>query len=164
MLANIIETFYLEASKVIFRHLPPPLLFSRSIFKTLFKHLRWSLFVCPYNTKPTDPAEEHLPIKQTGTITIFFFQIPSYLWPIHSFDKTYVLLVTVELIWLLLLNILSFNFVPRRTNFRLARFRRSYVKRPAVVLTSCTSYTAFLLDVRCAVQNDHVSFFAAVCP
>ena len=94
----------------------------------------------------------------------FFFQIPSYLWPIHSFDKTYVLLVTVELIWLLLLNILSFNFVPRRTNFRLARFRRSYVKRPAVVLTSCTSYTAFLLDVRCAVQNDHVSFFAAVCP
>ena len=33
---------------------------------------------------------------------------------IHSFDKTHVLIVTVELTWLLLLNIvLSFNFVPR---------------------------------------------------
>ena len=112
----------------------------------------------------------HGPCRRTSTNETngyhhhFFFQIPSYLWPIHSFDKTYVLLVTVELIWLLLLNILSFNFVPRRTNFRLARFRRSYVKRPAVVLTSHTSYTAVLLDVHCTVQNGHVSFFAAVCP
>ena len=31
---------------------------------------------------------------------------------IHSFDKTHVLVVTVKLIWLLLLNILSFNFIP----------------------------------------------------
>ena len=31
---------------------------------------------------------------------------------IHSFDKTHVLVVTVKLIWLLFLNILSFNFVP----------------------------------------------------
>ena len=30
---------------------------------------------------------------------------------IHSFDKTHVLVVTAELIWLLLLNVLSFNFV-----------------------------------------------------
>ena len=35
---------------------------------------------------------------------------------IHSFDKTHALVVTVELIWLLLLNIPSFNFVPTRTN------------------------------------------------
>ena len=47
---------------------------------------------------------------------------------------------------------------------RLAGFRRSYVKRPAVVLTSNTSYIAFLLGVRCAVQSGHVPFFAAVCP
>ena len=46
---------------------------------------------------------------------------------------------------------------------RLARFRRSYVKHRAVVLTSLTSYIAFLLDVRCAVQSGRV-FFAAVCP
>ena len=65
---------------------------------------------------------------------------------IHSFDKTHVLVVTVEFIWLLLLNILSFNFVPEPNKFvMLARFRRSYVKRAAVGLTSHTSYTAFLL-------------------
>ena len=52
----------------------------------------------------------------------------------------------------------------KKISVRLARFRRSYVKRPAVVLTSRTSYTAFLLDVNCAVQSSHVSFFAAVCP
>ena len=38
---------------------------------------------------------------------------------IHSFDKTHVLVVTVELIWLLLLNILSFNFVPTPNKFLL---------------------------------------------
>ena len=38
---------------------------------------------------------------------------------IHSFDKTHVLVVTVELIWLLLLNILSFNFVPTSNKFLL---------------------------------------------
>ena len=38
---------------------------------------------------------------------------------IHSFDKTHVLVVTVELIWLLLLNILSFNFVPMPNKFLL---------------------------------------------
>ena len=38
---------------------------------------------------------------------------------IHSFDKTHVLVVTVELIWLLLLNILSLNFVPMPNKFML---------------------------------------------
>ena len=38
---------------------------------------------------------------------------------IHSFDKTHVLVVTVELIWLLLLNILSFNFVSTPKKFLL---------------------------------------------
>ena len=38
---------------------------------------------------------------------------------IHSFDKTHVLVVTVELIWLLLLNILSFNFAPTLNKFLL---------------------------------------------
>ena len=42
---------------------------------------------------------------------------------------------------------------------RLARFRRSYVNRPGVVLTNHTSYTAFLLDVRCAVRSGRVPFF-----
>ena len=71
---------------------------------------------------------------------------------VHSVDKTHVLVVTVELIWLLFLNILSFNFVPTpRKSLRFTRFRRSYVNHPAVVLTNhCQSYTVFLLDVRCS--------------
>ena len=50
------------------------------------------------------------------------------------------------------LNILSFNFVATpRKSLRFTRFIRSYVNRPAVVLTNhCQSYTAFLLDVRCS--------------
>ena len=36
---------------------------------------------------------------------------------------------------------------------RLARFGRSFVNRRAVVLTNHTSYTAFLLDVRCVVSR-----------
>ena len=38
---------------------------------------------------------------------------------IHSFDKTNVLVVTEELIWLLLLNILSFKFAPTSNKFLL---------------------------------------------
>ena len=84
---------------------------------------------------------------------------------IHSVDKIHVLVVTVELIWLLFLNIFSFNFVPTPNKFlRLKRFRKSYVNHPDVVLTNHTSYTAFLLHVCCAVPCGHVPFFAAVCP
>ena len=69
---------------------------------------------------------------------------------VHSVDKTHVLVVTVELIWLLCLNIFFFNFVPTpNKSLRFTRFRRRYVNQTAVVLTNhCQSYTAFLLDVR----------------
>ena len=68
---------------------------------------------------------------------------------VHSVEKVHVLVVTVDLIWLLFLNILSFNFVPTpRKSLRFTRFRRSYVNRPLVVLTNhCQSDTAFLIDV-----------------
>ena len=71
---------------------------------------------------------------------------------VHSVDKTHVLVVTVDLIWLLFLNILSFNFAATsRKSLRFTRFIRSYVNSPAVVLTNhCQSYTAFLLYVRCS--------------
>ena len=46
-------------------------------------------------------------------------------------------------------------------SIRLARFRRSSVKLLAVVLTSHTSYIAFLPDVRCAVQSGNVPFFCS---
>ena len=81
---------------------------------------------------------------------------------IHSVGKTHVLVAAVELIWMLFLNILSFNFVPTPNKFlRLKRFRKSYVNRPDVVLTHHTSYTAFLLDVHCAVQCGHVPFLCS---
>ena len=82
---------------------------------------------------------------------------------VHSVDKTHDLVVTLELIWMLLLNILSFNFFPTsRKSRRFTRFRRSFVNRPVVVLTNhCQSYTVFCL--MCAVQSGHVPFFAAIC-
>ena len=84
---------------------------------------------------------------------------------IHSVDRTHVLVLPLELSWLLFLNILSFNFVPTRNNFlRSKRFRKSYVNLPDVVLSNQTSYTAFLLDLCCAVHCDHVPFLQLFVP
>ena len=71
--------------------------------------------------------------------------------PVHSVEKTHVLVVTVELIGLLCLNMLSFNFAPpTRKSLRYTRFRKSYVNHPVVVLTNhYKRYTVLLLDVRC---------------
>ena len=101
-----------------------------------------------------------------GTTTIlmifFLFGHQSCTWPVlaHSVNKTHILVITGELIWLLFLNILSFNFAPQPNKpFRLTRFKRSYVNRPAIVLTNhCQSYTSFLLDV----QWGQVSFFSFI--
>ena len=77
---------------------------------------------------------------------------------VHSVDKIHLLVVTVELIWLLFLNIFFFNFVPTSNKcVSFARFRRSYVNRTAVVPTKyCQSYNAFLLDafLHMFVPND----------
>ena len=56
------------------------------------------------------------------------------------------------MIWLLFLNIRSFSFfATSRKSLRFSKFIRSYVNRPAVVLTKhCQSYTDFLLDLRCS--------------
>ena len=79
---------------------------------------------------------------------------------VHTVDKTHVLFATLELIWLLFLNIRSFNFVlAPRIYLRFSRFRRSYVNRPVVVLTDYGQmYSAFLLDVLCS--NLPRSFFS----
>ena len=64
---------------------------------------------------------------------------------VHSVNKTHALLVTVELVWLLLLNTVSFNLAPMPSkSFRFTRFRTSYINRTAVI----QSHTAFLLDVQ----------------
>ena len=52
----------------------------------------------------------------------------------------------------------------KQISVRLARFRRSYVKCTAVVLTSHTSYTAFLLDVCWLVQSGQVPFLQLFVP
>ena len=82
---------------------------------------------------------------------------------VHFVDKTHVLVATVELIWLMFLNILSFNFIPTpRKSLSFKRFRRNYVNRPpVVVINHCQNYTAFLLDVRCSKWPR--LFFTAVC-
>ena len=69
---------------------------------------------------------------------------------VHSVDKTHVLVATVELVGLLFLNTFLLNFVPTpNKSLRFIGFRRSYVNRTVVVLTShYQSYTAFLLDVQ----------------
>ena len=53
------------------------------------------------------------------------------------------------------------RFNAEQISVRLTIFRRSYVNLSVVVLTNHTSYTAFLLDVRCPVQSGHVPFFGS---
>ena len=82
---------------------------------------------------------------------------------VHSVGKTHALVVTVELIWLLFLNILSFNFVQTpNESLRFRRFRRSYVINPVVIPTSVKGALLFLLI--CPVQGGHVPVFVAVYP
>ena len=83
---------------------------------------------------------------------------------VHSVDKTHALAETVDLIWLLFLNIHSFNFIAAsRKSLRFTRFIRSYANRPGVVLTNhCQSYTDFLIDVHSSKLPRSI-FFAAVC-
>ena len=110
------------------------------------------------------PEEQHLPKKRVPP-SFFHLDISPVIGHtlVHTVGKTHVQVVTLELIWLIFLNILSFNFVPtQRKSLSFARFRRSYVNCPVVVLTNhCQSHTAFLL--MCTVQSDHVCFVAAVC-
>ena len=83
---------------------------------------------------------------------------------IHFVNKVHALTVTVELIWLLFLNnLLQLCSNARQVTVRLAGFRRSFVSRPAVVLTNHTSYTASLLYVRWAVQSGHIYFVFCCC-
>ena len=67
---------------------------------------------------------------------------------VHSVDKTYVLVVTVDLIWLLFLNILSFNFVATlRKSLRFTRIIRSY----AVVLTNNYQSYVYCSRLPCSI-------------
>ena len=123
-------------------------------------------YLMQYNT--------HAPWRTTSTIQTkgyhhhFSIWIPTCVWspsepffwknPCSGCNSGIDLVVTLECAFFQLCSNVE------QISFRLSRFRKSYVKRLPAVLTCPTSYTAFLLDVRCAVQSGHVPIFAAVCP
>ena len=75
-------------------------------------------------------SEEQRPLEQTGTSSVLGDD------QVHSVEKTHVLVVTVELIWMLFLNILSSNFIQTPNKSRkFRRFRTIYVHRSTVVPT-----------------------------
>ena len=79
---------------------------------------------------------------------------------VYFADKTHVLVVTVDLIWLFFLNIHSFNFVPTpNKSLKFTRLRRSYVNRPAVVLIKVT----LLFGLMCIVQRATLIFCCFFC-
>ena len=107
-------------------------------------------------------AEQHLPFKQPGPLPVFHSDSNLVLDQVlvHSINKTHVLVVTLELTWLLFLNMLSFNFVPTpNKSLRFTRFRKSYVYHSAVVLIKGTLLSCLM----CAAQSENFPFSAAVC-
>ena len=107
--------------------------------------------------------EQCLPFKQTGTTTIFLFGYQSCVWwrsePFFWQNSCSGCNIGIDLVVTLEYTFFQLCSNAEQISVRLARFRRSYVKPPAFVLTSSRSYTVFLLDVRCAVQSDQVPFF-----
>ena len=114
---------------------------------------------------PTHHKEQHLLFKQTGTTTMFSFGYQSCVLPrsdpffrqnpCSGCNNGIVLVVALEYTFFQLFS------DAKQISVRLAGLRRSYVKCPAVVLTSHTSYTAFLFDLRCAVQSGYVPNFCS---
>ena len=105
-----------------------------------------------YNTRAFWKTKSTIQEREGGTI-IFWFIYQARVTGrvlVHFIDKSHVLVVTVELIRLLLLNILSFNFVQTpNKSLTLRGFRRGSVNRPAVVPNSVKIPLPFLFDVRC---------------
>ena len=111
------------------------------------------------------PEEQHLPFKQTRTTIIFSFIYQSCIWPRSDplFCQNPCSGCNSEIDLVVALKYTFFQLCSKAEQIsvklcQLDRFRRRSVKRHAIVLTSHTSYTAFLLYVRCAVQSDHVPF------
>ena len=85
------------------------------------------------------------------------------LWSILS-KKNPLLVVTVKLIWLLFLNIFSFNSF--QTPNKPLRFKNLEEAMHTTLLAfkPTTVKLHFLSWLMCAVQSVYISFFAAVCP
>ena len=71
---------------------------------------------------------------------------------VHSVERNHVLVVTGKLIWLLFLNILSFNYAQTTNKFlRFRKFRRSYMYTSLLSFkpTTMKCRLLFLLDAHC---------------
>ena len=83
---------------------------------------------------------------------------------VHSVDKTHVMVVTVELIQLVL-NILSFNFVPTpNKSLRFTRLRKSSVNCPAVAFAEQRFFLISIQEKRtiwnvCPFYNINITIF-----
>ena len=111
--------------------------------------------------------EQHRSFRETGTSTIFSLGYQYCAWPCSApfFWQKPFFDCTVELIWLLFLNILSFNFVPTpNRSLRFRRFRRNYVKPPCYCSKEPLSKLRWLFYFMCAFKSGNAHFFAAVCP
>ena len=99
--------------------------------------------------------------KQTETTTIFHSDIDPVLGHVlvYSLDKNHVLDATVELIWLLLLNILSFNLAetPNKSlgSQNSEKLPYAYENHPTVVLIKVMLHFCLISSV----QNDQVPIF-----
>ena len=94
--------------------------------------------------------EQYQPLKKgVGTPFFYSYTKPAPGWVlVHFTDKTHVLVVTLNLIWLLFLNILSLNLVQTpNKSLRFKRFRRSYVNCPIVVPATVKIPLLFLFHV-----------------
>ena len=101
-----------------------------------FFRFLWLLFFC-YNSF----LIIHLPLQLISNMGI---------------DKTHVLVVTVELTWLLFLNMLSFISTPNKS-LRFTGFRKSYVYHPAVVPIKGTLLSCLM----CTAQSGNFPFFCS---
>ena len=118
-----------------------------------------------YNTIHAHPKEQHLLFKQTGAATVFSFGCQSSVLPrscpffwqnwCSSCNSRIDLVVALEH------TVFQLCSNAKQIFLRLARFKRRYAKRPAVVLTSHVSYTEFLLNMHCALQSGYVPNFCS---
>ena len=106
------------------------------------------------DSEPQHPTSKHQTFKHTGTTTIFSFRNTL----VHLLEKPPVLVVTVELIWLLFLNILSFIFI-QMPNQSLAIYTGLLSFKP----TTTKVALLLLLDVGCP-KYPHFSFWGFLSP
>ena len=105
------------------------------------------------------PVEQDLPFKQTWTTTIFSCGYQSCTWPRSDpfcwQNPCSGCNSGIDLVVLFKYTFFQLCSNAEQISVRLARFRRSYVNYPAVVLINHASFTTY---VRCSAQSGHIPF------